>query len=376
MPDRHHMKVTRRRFLKLSTLGATAAWHQPAADAGPLQQDAGLQPSSKRGTCRNPFDDNLAGTLLALDPTLWSNKYNVALVPVAGERHPANPVLKTGGPGTPSEQRVQAPHVRAEDGGFRMWYVSGDGRFFKYGGGPLNQYQDSYEGMWLSYAQSADGVQWSEPSLGLVEFNGSKKNNLIGRGACPSFLYDPADPDPNRRYKCVFDWFDKDTPFSTYTGTSGDGVHWDYDLATRIHTSMETPNLYRWGDRIYVIAQAFDPLVRTPDPGGMARRVYVLFVSEDFRQWRRLPGTAFQIPRQDPMRPGFDLQCHCGPAVYCAGRFGLGVYGRFLAPSSDQTKTRVSLGLILTDDGRHVNLRRTSGGERRYRYISLDLWPG
>jgi len=234
-----------------------------------------------------------------------------------------------------------------------MWYVAGDGRFLKYGGGPLGQYQDSYEGMWLCYAESDDGIQWTQPELGLYEFGGSKSNNIIGKGACPSFLFDPADPDPQRRYKCVFDWRDADTPFSMYTGTSSDGVHWTYDFSGSPHESMECPNLYRWGDRIHALTQIFDPLVRTPDPGGLARRVNALFVTEDFRHWERVPGIAFQLPRQDAMRPGFDMQCHMGPTVYRAGRFCIGIFGRFVAPSSDQRETCTSLGLCLSDDGRH-----------------------
>ena len=97
----------------------------------------------------NPCDGNLANVFLALDPTLFENKRDVALVPVPGARHPANPVLMPGAVGTHTEQRVGSPHVRVEDERFRMWYVAGDGRFLKYGGGPLSQYQDSYEGMWL-----------------------------------------------------------------------------------------------------------------------------------------------------------------------------------------------------------------------------------
>ena len=301
----------------------------------------------------NPFDGNLANVFLALDPTLFENKQDVALVPVSGGRHPASPVLAPGAAGTHSGQRVGSPHVRVEDGRFRMWYVAGDGRFLRYGGGPLSLYQDSYEGMWLCYAESDDGIHWTQPALGLCEFNGSKRNNIIGKGACPSFLFDPADPDPKRRYKCVFDWWDADTPSSMYTGSSLDGIHWTYDFAHSPHESMECPNLYRWGDRIHALTQVFDPLVRTPDPGGLARRVNALFVTEDFGHWARVPGIAFQLPRQDPMRPGFDVQCHMGPTVYHVDRFGMGIFGRFIAPSSDQRETRTSLGLCLSDDGRH-----------------------
>ena len=34
----------------------------------------------------------------------------------------------------------------------------------------------------ICYAESKDGVHWSRPELGLIEFNGSKKNNIILSG--------------------------------------------------------------------------------------------------------------------------------------------------------------------------------------------------
>lgn len=302
---------------------------------------------------RNPFDNKLDNTFLAFDPVLFDGKTDITLVPLAGRKHPANPVLKHGLQGAHDEQRVASPFVRVENDKFRMWYVAGDGRFLKYKAGCLDQYQDSYEGFWLCYAQSEDGIHWTQPALEQVEFNGSKGNNIFGKGACPSFLYDPDDPDPNRRYKVVFDWWEtkKRIPFSIYTGTSADGIHWNFDFTHNPHESMECPNLYRRGEKIHVLTQVFDPHVTTCDP--FARRVNALFESEDFRNWRRIPGIAFQIPRQNPLQPIRDMQCHMGPAVYNAGRFCLGVFGRFIAPSSDPSETRTDLGLCLSDDGQH-----------------------
>jgi len=289
---------------------------------------------------------------LVLDPTVLINKQDVALVPVPGERHPANPVMERGGAGSPSELRVGLPAVRIESGRSRMWYVAADGRFAKYGSKCLHEYQDSYEGMWICYAESSDGIRWELPELGLVEFAGNKRNNVIGRGGCPSFIYDADDAESARRYKCVFDWFDRRTPFSVYTGSSPDGIRWDYDFSRREHESMETPSLFKWGGEYRMTTQIFDPLVRTPDSGSGARRVNALFTSTDFRHWRRRPGVAFALPRQDPMRPGYDVQVHMGIAVFGAGGFCIGVFGR-LRPDADDAKVKTSLGLCVSDDGLH-----------------------
>ena len=41
----------------------------------------------------------------------------------------------------------------------------------------------------LAYAESSDGVHWEKPNLGLVEFEGSKENNLLMLYDTESHLY-------------------------------------------------------------------------------------------------------------------------------------------------------------------------------------------
>lgn len=56
------------------------------------------------------------------------------------------------------------------------------------------------------YATSSDGVNWEKPALGIIEFEGSKSNNLVMRKATHGIhaggvFKDLRDPDPARRYK-------------------------------------------------------------------------------------------------------------------------------------------------------------------------------
>ena len=53
------------------------------------------------------------------------------------------------------------------------------------------------------YAESADGVNFTRPNLGLHEFQGSKENNIIREGRMFRVLYDPRDEDPTKRYKAI-----------------------------------------------------------------------------------------------------------------------------------------------------------------------------
>jgi len=52
------------------------------------------------------------------------------------------------------------------------------------------------------YLESADGVTWTRPNLGLVEFQGSKENNLYPGLPGESLFLDPSAP-PEERYKAV-----------------------------------------------------------------------------------------------------------------------------------------------------------------------------
>ncbi len=57
-----------------------------------------------------------------------------------------------------------------------------------------------------AYAESKDGIHWEKPSLGLIDFDGSKDNSLIwmgpGANLCVFIDNNPAEP-PERRYKAV-----------------------------------------------------------------------------------------------------------------------------------------------------------------------------
>ena len=72
-----------------------------------------------------------------------------------------------------------------------MWYVATRG--------------ENDGGRRWCYAISHDGVAWNKPELGLHEFQGSRRNNLISPdewngGGYFNVFKDPRDPDPGRRY--------------------------------------------------------------------------------------------------------------------------------------------------------------------------------
>ncbi|MFN0168840.1 MAG: hypothetical protein ACKV22_20635 [Bryobacteraceae bacterium] len=126
------------------------------------------------------------------------------------------------------------------------------------------------------YATSKDGIHWEKPVLGLREYKGSKENNLVSETIWYP-LYDPKDPDPNRRYKGV-------TP-RLKVGASGggfapavspDGLNWKI-LENSFVLSQDEANLFHDADRNQYVFT-----VKHPGPYG--RSVY-LTLSRDFEHW-------------------------------------------------------------------------------------------
>lgn len=124
-----------------------------------------------------------------------------------------------------------------------------------------------YNGEYAFYATSEDGEHWEKPSLGLVEDNGSKDNNIafdpVDQGpGCPQHVVrDESDPDPNRRYKGLlsgknrypaispdgFDWTLIDTP----PIVSSDESQFTHDLESNQFLAMVKQGT-KWGRSVFL----------------------------------------------------------------------------------------------------------------------------
>ncbi len=97
------------------------------------------------------------------------------------------------------------------EGLFKIWYGLHPGE----GGDELSR---------LCYATSRDGVHWQKPLLGMVEFGGSKRNNIVmpHSGVASGVFLDERDPDPDRRYKMLHMW----QGYKVHASYSADGLNW------------------------------------------------------------------------------------------------------------------------------------------------------
>ncbi|MBI2926032.1 MAG: hypothetical protein HYY24_10035 [Verrucomicrobia bacterium] len=119
---------------------------------------------------------------------------------------------------------------------FRLWYQLNDDLF--------------------GYAESADGLRWSKPSLGLREFQGSTSNNLVDAKGLTCFL-DPHESDPAHRYKAAYGH----ETVRAALAHSPDGFRWTaYNHGQPVtHRAADTFNQLLWDDD----AQAYRLYTRT-----------------------------------------------------------------------------------------------------------------
>jgi len=124
------------------------------------------------------------------------------------------------------------------DGVWHMWYNSFDHAF--------RNDQDAY----LCYARSSDGVHWERPNLGLVEYGGSKNNNILAKRICgPGVFLDEAAPQA-QRFKLVHTRL-VGGAWLVYGATSPDGIRWNHLDQPLLKHNSDTDNVCFRDDGMY-----------------------------------------------------------------------------------------------------------------------------
>ena len=309
------------------------------------------------------FDETKAVTLFAFDNVAIPHTQNLKLEMRQPVRHPANPVVKRGAPGTPDAHGVQFyGSIIKDNGKYRMWYVAFDDD-------PNNKVASS---RWrAAYAESVDGLNWVKPELGLVEFHGSTKNNLLDMGGESwgfvnlKVLKDDADPDPARRYKMTTHVYYRHT---RRLGTllplvSADGLRWKpvknvkplkaelrkEDLFIPGFHFEPSGGLYQWDGQFVISGQNALPGIH-PYQGRSVRH----YRSADFVNWSATNNIALVRASQyewlGPNRSREGEQCHEGISVWNRSNVLLGIYGRWHG-AAEWKDVRIDIGLVMSNDG-------------------------
>lgn len=250
-------------------------------------------------------------------------------------------VVPPGPPGAPDSKRVIYYGTVLRVGGeLWMWY--------------LGQGDDDHWHQRVCLARSRDGYTWEKPRLGLVEYRGSTRNNLVDMlggehsiVACVVY-HDPGDPDPDRRFKAVIEVKGRGQQFGALF--SADGLRWrEFELGSGAPHCEPTGGI-RFNGCYYLSGH-----------GGShfgAPRQLVTYLSYDFEHW--IEASCRGLQRDDvPPRPYRETfaggeQVHVGAGLWNRGNVILGLYGQWHGPANDDRRhVEMDLGLVVSIDGLH-----------------------
>ena len=257
-------------------------------------------------------------------------------------------VVKPGPEGTHDDMRVRfyGSVIPFEDE-LRMWYM-GSGR------------RDGFRSHRICHAVSRDGLHWEKADLGLVDYHGSTRNNMVDlRGGAPDVLampvlHDPDDPDPERRFKLAFECRGYENK-RLAVAFSPDGLRWTESPRNPVGPMLELSGIIRFNGCYYVNGH-----------GGFhfgTPRDLVTCASYDFEHWTEATALGFQRDRL----PLLDMagvatggnsgeQVHLGAGLWDRGNVILGVYDIWHGhPSGDRKLVTMDLGLVVSHNAMHYH---------------------
>ncbi len=275
--------------------------------------------------------------------------------------------------GNPNAPDSMAAHfygtVLHDQGKYRMWYYAVSLRAKPY---------DLKQGP-VCYAESNDGIQWTKPTLGQVEINGSRDNNAIKlvdqATQCAAVIHDR--DDPRRPYKMLYTTRTHTWVFRP--ATSPDGIHWTVAQGYPSERFLEMGSFFKFGDHYIVHGQG----VGKDSNGFPEGRQGYASTSVDFVHWDRDYDEAFRLPEPEDVAlrglVGDYPQVHLGVGATSFGNVAVGLYGIWHNPPEAKRRKKgwygaglitCDLGLVVSNDG--VRFREPVAGEV---YISAKKSP-
>ena len=228
---------------------------------------------------------------LLIDDRIVEHTTDAELALGTVEKHTSNPLF---GEDRPWEKRFDNLYANVvfdeEEQFFKVWYSPFIVDHSAKGMNAQQWKETTYQAprnreMAICYATSTDGINWTKPELGLVEYEGSKTNNILWRGGEGSrakragphgsgVFKDLLDPDPKRRYKALLKSENLSVAFSS------DGVKWDSPTpCPDANSAGDTHNNAFW-------APTLDKYVGiTRQWSKSFRRQIARTASEDFLTW-------------------------------------------------------------------------------------------
>ncbi len=273
---------------------------------------------------------------LLLDSRIIESKENVELTVGVVQKDENNPLFREDKPWEPRFDNPYSSIVFDEEEKiYKCWYSiftrSGGRGDFPGEGLPSEKrarvdWREGVRGFGLCYATSKDGIHWEKPELGLIDFGGSKQNNIVieySHGV--AVIKDRHETDPQKLYKAIHPernnsavWF------------SADGIHWSEKLNAGSIDHGDTNQSVWWDPDVgkYVlITRRWGGANTTGRYGRNGHRQVVRSTSDDFLNWSKT----------ELVTEGLDLrmQIHDMLVVRHAGVY-LGMVGLFDIEASRQ----------------------------------------
>ncbi len=171
-----------------------------------------------------------------------------------------NPATRSNAPVLTPEQPWESrgcsnPTVMLDEGVYKMWYSAN---------GEDGIARDCY-------ATSTDGIHWKRPNIGLIDYQGSRENNIISLNLNHGSIFKDPSAKPEQRFKCIlgagkYDYvaiygggarfrYDENPPETWHYGGVGglyspDGIHWTPCEKLIMPWYTDTRNVAFWDDRI------------------------------------------------------------------------------------------------------------------------------
>lgn len=282
--------------------------------------------------------------------------------------HP--PAKFAGNPVIAGEGGYPAVVRDAQDGTFRMWYQTSVPRFAADGERRGSRYA-------IAYAESPDGIHWKRPKLGLIEWKGTKENNVVWRGITgdrssgPCILDLPPKDRRGFRYELAYRTSGAGREYSGIRIVgSNDGIHWDKSSDRRIaHLHSDTLNsiVYDPRGKEYLMFCRAKHIYRTFRGAiidtGASRRVARMSSKTLWDEWESQPQNIL-IP--DELDAARDFNFYYGMPVH----YHAGIFWGFLW--TFKMNTEIVPELAFSRDG--VNFHRLPGNPetlKRPRLIDL-----
>ena len=216
----------------------------------------------------------------------------------------------------------------------------------------------------VCYAESKDGINWHRPNLGLVEFNGSKENNIILDGK-PGHNFSPfLDTNPNckpaQRYKAV-----GGNSQGLWGYTSEDAIHWKLIQDGPIITggAFDSQNIVFWDNVAGVYREYHRDFKKGRDIRTSSSKEFVNWPRSEFLQYT--PGRTSELytnqvapyARAPHMLLGFPTRYIDRGWTESAKRLPNLPWRKQRASVSTREGTAVTDGMFMSSrDGHHFNI--------------------